>query len=93
MLRDDKLTELPAGILAPLTALTSLEMSSNTKLETLPPGAFDDLTSLTSLLLNANDLTELRPGVFDGLTKLATLACWTTTWRGYLRASSNRLPR
>ena len=62
-----------------LSALTNLEITSQTTLQRVPAGVFDPMTSLTTLRLdrngNATDtgLSTLPPKVFDRLTRLRTL--------------------
>ena len=65
-------TALAAGDFDGLTALTTLDLSSNS-LTTLPTGVFDGLTALTGLWLYNNSLSTLPAGVFDGLTALTQL--------------------
>ena len=63
------ITALAAGDFDGLTALTELDMRTNS-LSTLLAGVFDELTALTGLYLGGNPLTTLPAGVFDELTEL-----------------------
>ena len=71
-LSNSGLATLPAGVFAPLTALTWLSLSDN-DLTALPAGVFVPLTALTKLRLHNNALTALPAGVFAGLNTLTTL--------------------
>ena len=66
------LTSLPSGAFAELTALTTLDLYSNS-LQTLPADAFDGLDALEELYLDDNVLASLPADVFDGLTSLEAL--------------------
>ena len=72
------ITALASGDFDGLTALTSLNLNTNS-LETLPAGVFDELTALTSLHLFNNSLSTLPAGVFDGLTALTQLSLYNNS--------------
>ena len=72
------LRSFPAGIFAPLTALTELSIAYNQtraadRLTSLPVGLFAGLTNLRTLRLEHNDLESLPDGIFEKLTNLTTL--------------------
>ena len=66
------LRTLPAGVFAPLAALTRLDLADNS-LRGLPSGVFDNLSGLITLNILRNDIASLSLGVFDELGSLAEL--------------------
>ena len=67
------ISSLQSGDFDGLTALTTLNLTSNNDLESLPADIFNGLTGMTHLDLSGNDLESLPADVFDGLTALTTL--------------------
>ena len=66
------LTELPDGIFAGLSSVSTIDLTGN-QISELPDGIFDDAVALMELDLGDNQLTELPGEVFDELTALESL--------------------
>lgn len=71
-LRNNQLTQLPAGIFQGLNNLQFLSLEDN-QLTQLPAGLFQGLNNLRELNLRNNQLAQLPAGLFQGLNNLQRL--------------------